>query len=108
MYDIDSKVSELFELVEGEGDFKELILSQRDLISEISDACREAPIFKENQERYQEFKEGFKGSEDKVLEAYTWFLNRIVQSPTQYHMIASVRLCLPIVDDFIKEEQRGG
>jgi hypothetical protein len=73
------------------------------LIHEISNACRETPLFKDNKERYREFKKEFDNSEDKIVESYTWFMERIVSAPTRIHMISSVRLCLPIVDDFIQE-----
>lgn len=78
------------------------ILAHKDLIHEISTLCKETGIFKHSLEKYEECKKMFK--DDKIRNAYMWFLNRICTAPTDLHRDCSVRWCLPIVDDFIQEK----
>lgn len=101
MTDIDAKTKELLNICCLDGIAEENILKCKILIHDIAEACRTTEIFKNSKDKYEEFKNGF--ATNKIVESYIWFLNRIVEAPTHYHMIGAVRLCLPIVDDFIQE-----
>ena len=109
-YDIDANVEKLLDIDWGEQDsgselewIERVVLKNSQLIHEISEACRETEIFKRNIDTYTDFKKNFKDKDHKIANAYYWFLDRLVKSPTHFHRLGSVRLCLPIVDDFIQE-----
>lgn len=108
--DIDGLVQTLLEQME-ETETDEAVhaalLVQAEKIRIISQACENTGLFARSASKFEEFKAELESTTEpdrRLLQAWQWFLNRMVESPTRLHMIGAVRLCVPLVACYLPTE----
>lgn len=72
------------------------------LIHDITLRCSKAKIVRENDERLCNYKKNL-SAED----VYVDMLNKIIIAPTSFHMIATARMLIPIIDEKIRSGETG-
>lgn len=76
-------------------------------VRDIASACRQTVLFSRAQAEFESTKADIELGPMEGGSLYTaWYLlmDRIVRSPTRFHMRSSVRILLPLVADFLPED----
>lgn len=108
--DIDGMVKALFEHfgdAETDDAVHAVLIAQAEQIRVIAKACESTGLFAHSAGKFEKFKADLDSStepEKRLVEAWKWLLNRIVEAPTRFHMIGAVRLCLPLVARYLPNE----
>lgn len=108
--DIDAQVELLLDRLDGTETDAELVAklcTQAPLVREIATACEQTTLFRSATASYAEFKAGLEkdsSPEDRLLAAWLHFLERMIDAPTRFHIVAAVRLCLPLVALYLPAE----
>lgn len=108
--DADKLMEDLFSKLEGlesDADAVPILIANADTLRTIAAAYRETGLFKRASDQYAEFKAAIESDtppEGRLLHAWQWLLNRLAGAPTSYHVVAVIRLCLPLVADYLPEE----
>lgn len=71
----------------------------RKLIREVAEKCRKLPVYKDNTDKVDTYKDGITAGE-----IYLDMCLKIVNAPTQIHMMATPKMMLPLIDDKLQEE----
>ena len=69
------------------------------LIHEVAEECRKLPIYKDNKDKAVDYKD-----EMTAEKIYLDMCLKIVNAPTQIHMMAVPKMMLPVIDDKLQEE----
>ncbi|MFC6674052.1 hypothetical protein [Marinobacterium aestuariivivens] len=83
---------------------RDMLVSQADLIRDISEKCKGTGLFRESKERFEEFVEAIEVDEnvdDRLTHAWTWLMDRIVKAPTRLHMDGALILTMPLVERYL-------
>ena len=73
-------------------------------ICNLAGECRKTDFYQKNKHQVDKFKQWIDTEypEEKLKRSYLYLLNRIGDSPTQFHLKGAIILNLPIVDDYLK------
>lgn len=71
----------------------------RKLIREVAEKCRKLPVYKDNTDKADTYKDGITAGE-----IYLDMCLKIVNAPTQIHMMVTPKMMLPLIDDKLQEE----
>lgn len=98
---IDDKVAALLELPlpDKNGEIQ-LTDAHKQLISEISELCNNAPLVQGTKEQAEKYAEGVTAEQ-----IYIDMLYKIVEAPTALHMRCCARMLIPIIDKKLKERE---
>ena len=69
------------------------------LIHEVAEKCRILPIYQQNKEKVNTYKDGM-----TAKQVYIDMCFKIVNAPTQIHMMMAPKLILPVIDDLLQAE----
>lgn len=100
---IDDLLGRLFDRMsdaDAEHEIHAALIANADQIREIALACKSTNLFGRFAKQFDEFKVEFESQvepADRLIGSWAWLSDRIANSPTKAHMLASVRLCLPLV-----------
>lgn len=97
---MEEKIIKILELVQiqedGTVEFPE---ESKKLIHEVAEECRKLPIYKDNKDKAVDYKD-----EMTAEKIYLDMCLKIVNAPTQIHMMAVPKMMLPVFDDKLQEE----
>lgn len=108
--DIDAMVEALFEQFgddESDSAVHAVLIAQAEQIRVIARACESTGLFACSIGKFEAYQAGFESStkpDERLVKAWQWFLIRVVDAPTRFHMIGAVRLCLPLVARYLPNE----
>lgn len=71
----------------------------RKLIREVAEKCRKLPVYKDNTDKVDTYKDGITAGE-----IYLDMCLKIVNAPTQVHRMVTPKMMLPLIDDKLQEE----
>lgn len=83
---------------------RDMLIAQSDLIREIGGKCERTPLYERSRDKVEQFVKNFEQDprvEDRLLHAWWWLMDRIVNAPTQFHMDGSVILTMPLVAKYL-------
>lgn len=69
------------------------------LIREVAEKCRKLPVYKDNIDKADDYKDGITAGE--IYLDMCW---KSVNAPTQIHRMATPLMMLPLIDDKLQEE----
>lgn len=107
--DIDAQVSLLLERLDNTETDAQLLAglcAQAPLVRQVAAACQQTAAFTRSAAQFAAFQvelEADHAADERLLAAWLHFLDRIVSAPTRLHMIGAVRLCLPLVAQYLPE-----
>jgi hypothetical protein len=111
--DIDAQVSLLLERLDNTETDAQLLAglcAQAPLVRQIATACIQTPAYVGSAAQVAAFQvelEADHTEDERLLAAWLHFLDRIISAPTRLHMIGAVRLCLPLVAQYLPEVGHG-
>lgn len=104
---LDNYMEKLFELkIENINDLKK----HEEFFKESADRCRSTEGFKENVDKYNDFKKVLlRMAQNRnfhpAFMAYIHLLEKLILSPTSFHTLCIPILLVPYIDDFLQEEK---
>lgn len=107
--DIDALVALLLDRLDNTETDAQLLAglcAQAPLVRQIAAACQQTAVFTRSAAQLAAFQvelEADHAAADRLLAAWLHFLERIVNAPTHLHMVGTVRLCLPLVAQYLPE-----
>lgn len=107
--DADRLLEKLFGKLEGverDAEALPILVAEAQTIRTIAAAYRTTELFQRASDKRAEFKARIEADtppEGRLLEAWQWLLDRMTNAPTGLHMVAAIRLCLPMVADYLPE-----
>ena len=94
------KIIKILELVQTKDDGTvEFSEESKKLIHEVAEKCRILPIYQQNKEKVNMYKDGM-----TAKQVYIDMCFKIVNAPTQIHMMMTPKLILPVIDDLLQAE----
>lgn len=97
---MEEKIIKILELVQVKDDGTvEFSEESKKLIHEVAEDCRKLPIYQKNKEKENTCKDGM-----TAKHAYMDMCFKIVNAPTQIHMMMTPKLMLPVIDDLLQAE----
>lgn len=108
--DIDALVNALLDDMgdaESDDDLQVALVAHAEKIRTISKACEDTGLFSKSVSQFEDFKAELESTtvpDKRLVKAWIWFLNRIVEAPTRLHMMGAVRLCVPLVACYLPSE----
>ena len=97
---MEEKIIKILELVQTKEDGTvEFSEESKKLIHEVAEKCRILPIYQQNKEKVNTYKDGM-----TAKQVYIDMCFKIVNAPTQIHMMMAPKLILPVIDDLLQAE----
>lgn len=97
---MEEKIIKILELVQTKDDGTvEFSEESKKLIHEVAEKCRILPIYQQNKEKVNTYKDGM-----TAKQVYIDMCFKIVNAPTQIHMMMTPKMMLPLIDDKLQEE----
>lgn len=97
---MEEKIIKILELVQIKKDNTvEFSEEAKKLIHEVAEKCRKLPVYKDNIDKADIYK-----ADITAGEIYLDMCLKIVNAPTQIHMMAVPKMMLPVIDDKLQEE----
>lgn len=97
---MEEKIIKILELVQTkDDDTVEFSEESKKLIHEVAEKCRILPIYQQNKEKVNTYKDGM-----TAKQVYIDMCFKIVNAPTPIHMMMAPKMMLPLIDDKLQEE----
>ena len=97
---MEEKIIKILEWVQTKEDGTvEFSEESKKLIHEVAEECRKLPIYQKNKEKENTYKDGM-----TAKQVYMDMCFKIVNAPTQIHMMMTPKLMLPVIDDLLQAE----
>lgn len=97
---MEEKIIKIMQLVQIKKDNTvEFSEEAKKLIHEVAEKCRKLPVYKDNIDKTDIYK-----ADITAGEIYLDMCLKIVNAPTQIHMMAVPKMMLPVIDDKLQEE----
>lgn len=98
---MEEKIIKILEMVETKDDGTvEFSEESKELIHEVAEECRKLPVYQKSKEKENTYKDGM-----TAKQVYMDMCFKIVNAPTQIHMMMPPKLMLPVIDDLLQEEK---
>lgn len=104
---LESQVEKLLDQVDGASNTVEMIqalVASSDLIRSIAAACESTKLFRDAKPKFDAFAaelEADSTPDERLPLAWGHFLDTVANAPTRYHLMATVRICMPLVARYL-------
>lgn len=95
---------QLTDTINCEADIEALLIAKADTIRAAADVYRRTKGFTKASENYAQFKADLEGgvpAERRLLHAWFWLCDRLVNAPTTLHTMSTMIFCVPLVADYL-------
>jgi len=94
--------------VDNDAEALPLLIAEAATIRSIARAYRATPLFQRAADQYALIKSDIErdvAPESRLLHAWQWLMDRMSSAPSGIHMVGAIRLCLPLVADYLPADE---
>ena len=80
------------------------LISVSDKITALSEKCVKTQLFVHSKDKFDDFVMNIEATDavdKRLINSWSWLMNRIVYAPTSYHIRGAVVLCVPLVAKYL-------